>query len=86
MSFTKSQIIVKYGKSINDTGCTEVQVALFSHRIEELHKHFAQHKKDYHSQKGLLGIISKRKNLLAYLKRKDINRYTTLIKTLNLRR
>ncbi|WWP00165.1 MAG: 30S ribosomal protein S15 [Candidatus Dasytiphilus stammeri] len=83
---TKSEIIVKYGKSIRDTGSTEVQVALLGKRIDLLHKHFAQHKKDYHSRQGLLRIISKRRSLLNYLKRKNIDRYTTLIENLELRR
>ncbi|WWO97296.1 MAG: 30S ribosomal protein S15 [Candidatus Dasytiphilus stammeri] len=83
---TKSEIIVKYGNSISDTGSTEVQVALLSNKIDLLRKHFAQHKKDFHSRQGLLRIISKRRSLLNYLKRKNIDRYTTLIENLELRR
>ncbi|WWO99671.1 MAG: 30S ribosomal protein S15 [Candidatus Dasytiphilus stammeri] len=83
---TKSEIIIKYGNLIKNTGCTEVQVALLSNRINLLRKHFDQQKKDHHSRRGLLRIISKRRSLLNYLKRKNIDRYTSLIEKLELRR
>ncbi|WWO98648.1 MAG: 30S ribosomal protein S15 [Candidatus Dasytiphilus stammeri] len=84
--FNKSEIIVKYGINLNDTGSTEVQVALLTNRIELLRKHFTNHKKDHHSRRGLLRIISKRRSLLNYLKRKNLSRYTSLIEDLELRK
>ena len=88
MSLTKDEaqeVIKKFGKNDKDTGSTEVQVALLTRRIEDLQKHFENHKKDNHSRTGLLQIVSDRKKLLEYLKKKDLTSYQKLIKDLNLR-
>ncbi|WP_343154065.1 30S ribosomal protein S15 [Buchnera aphidicola (Aphis aurantii)] len=82
---TKEKII-KYGKNDQDSGNTEVQVALLTHQINHLQLHFSQHKKDHSSRRGLLNMVSKRRKLLNYLKKKNISRYTILIENLNLRR
>jgi small subunit ribosomal protein S15 len=81
-----SEIIKAYGRSPGDTGSPEVQVALLTARIEQLSVHFATHKKDHHSRRGLLKLVNQRRNLLAYLKRKDDARYRALIEKLGLRR
>lgn len=83
---TKQQIIEKFGLAEGDTGSPEVQIALLTARIETLKAHFAVHKKDHHSRRGLLQMVGKRKNLLAYLKNKDIERYRAIIAKLNLRK
>ena len=75
MSLTKEEtqkVIEKFGKDDKDTGSTEVQVALLTRRIEDLQKHFKNHKKDNHSRTGLLQIVSDRKKLLSYLKKKNL--------------
>jgi len=82
----KSTIIADHGRGENDTGSTEVQVALLSARINELSEHFAAHKKDHHSRRGLLRMVNQRRQLLDYLKRIDQERYRALIATLGLRR
>ncbi len=69
-----------------DTGSSEVQVAILTQRINELSEHFKVHTKDHHSRRGLLRLVSQRRRLLAYLRRKDLERYTTLIGRLGLRR
>lgn len=89
MSLNKDQketIAKNFKRSPEDTGSAEVQVALFSARIQELTKHLETHKKDFHSRRGLLMVISRRRRLLDYLKRKDVGRYTKLIEALGLRR
>ncbi|QCI23901.1 30S ribosomal protein S15 [Buchnera aphidicola (Macrosiphoniella sanborni)] len=80
------EIILKYGKLKHDSGITEVQVALLTKKINHLQIHFSEHKKDHCSRKGLLNMVSKRRKLLDYLKKKNIARYTNLIENLNLRR
>ncbi|MCH2173265.1 30S ribosomal protein S15 [Myxococcota bacterium] len=70
----------------NDTGSTEVQVALLTERINGLAEHFKTHKKDHHSRRGLLQLVSKRRRLLKYLRRTESNRYQALIARLGLRR
>jgi small subunit ribosomal protein S15 len=70
----------------NDTGSPEVQVALLSARIEQLTEHFKTHKQDHHSRRGLLKLVNQRRSLLGYLKKKDGERYKTLIERLGLRR
>ena len=70
----------------NDTGSPEVQIAILTARIEELQEHFDMHKKDHHSRRGLLKMVGKRRNLLAYLKNKDVARYRALIERLGLRK
>ncbi len=82
----KQQIITKYATHEGDTGSPEVQIALLTARIEELNTHLATHKKDFHSRRGLLKMVGQRRNLLAYLKEKDLNRYKALIESLGLRK
>ena len=82
----KAEIIKKFGKDENDTGRTEVQVALLTERIKDLTEHFRSHGKDHHSRRGLLQIVGKRQRLLQYLKAQDIERYRALIKELGIRR
>ncbi len=89
MSLTKiekTEIIKKYARSQNDVGSTEVQVAILTAHIEKLNSHFKLHSKDNHSKTGLLKMVGKRKRLLAYLQRKNINGYRTLIESLGLRK
>jgi small subunit ribosomal protein S15 len=81
-----SKIIADFGRAPNDTGSTEVQVALLSARIEHLTDHFKTHKQDHHSRRGLLKLVNQRKRLLGYLKDRDLARYQSLIERLGLRR
>lgn len=83
---TKAQIVADFGRDANDSGCTEVQVALLTAQINHLQGHFSEHKKDHHSRRGLLRMVSQRRKLLDYLKRKEVARYTSLIQRLGLRR
>jgi small subunit ribosomal protein S15 len=85
-SESKSEIVSEYQRSSSDTGSAEVQVALISARINELSAHFADHKKDHHSRRGLLRMVNKRRKLLDYLKETDQGRYQELIARLGLRR
>lgn len=82
----KSGIIEAFKKHENDTGSPEVQVALLTERIKYLTEHFKTHKKDFHSRTGLLKLVGKRRNLLSYLKKKDIERYREIITRLGLRK
>jgi len=82
----KAQIVADFGRNANDSGSTEVQVALLTAQINHLQGHFSEHKKDHHSRSGLLRMVSQRRKLLDYLKRKDVARYTSLIERLGLRR
>ncbi len=82
----KKELFSKYGKSNNDTGSPESQIALFSFRIAHLTEHLKKNKKDYSTQKALVGLVGKRRKLLEYVKRKDIERYRKIIKDLNLRK
>ncbi|QCI21667.1 30S ribosomal protein S15 [Buchnera aphidicola (Hyadaphis tataricae)] len=82
----KKKIILKYGKTQQNTGQTEVQVALLTNQINHLQTHFSKHKKDHCSRRGLLNMVSQRRKLLDYLKSKNILRYTSLIESLALRR
>ena len=82
----KADIIEKFQQHDKDTGSPEVQVALLTFRINELTEHFKVHKKDHHSRRGLLLLVSQRKSLLAYLKKNDVGRYRNLIKELGLRK
>ncbi|MFQ3207324.1 MAG: small subunit ribosomal protein S15 [Glaciecola sp.] len=89
MSLTTQEIatiISEYGVKEGDTGSPEVQVALLSHNINKLQGHFKEHKKDHHSRRGLLRMVSQRRTLLDYLKGKNADRYQNLIKRLGLRR
>jgi small subunit ribosomal protein S15 len=82
----KHEIIEKYKRGDTDTGSPEVQVALLSARITQLTDHFKTHKHDHHSRQGLVRLVSSRRKLLDYLKKKDLERYRTLIGSLGLRR
>ncbi len=82
----KSALIKEYATKDNDTGSPEVQVAILSERIANLTEHFKDHKKDNHSRRGLLKLVSQRRRLLDYLKTSDEERYRTLIGRLGLRR
>ncbi|MGO1579815.1 MAG: 30S ribosomal protein S15 [Peptoniphilaceae bacterium] len=81
----KSKIIEAYKVNEKDTGSPEVQVAILTTRINELNEHLKEHKKDHHSRRGLLKMVGKRRNLLRYLKNKDIERYRSLIEKLQIR-
>lgn len=82
----KANIVAEFGRNSQDSGSTEVQVALLTAQINHLQGHFSEHKKDHHSRRGLLRMVSQRRKLLDYLKRKDVNRYSQLIERLGLRR
>jgi small subunit ribosomal protein S15 len=82
----KAQIIGDFQRTSGDTGSPEVQVALLTNRINDLQNHFATHKQDHHSRRGLLKMVNQRRKLLDYLKRKDMGRYHDLIGRLGLRR
>ncbi|WP_041069169.1 30S ribosomal protein S15 [Candidatus Ishikawella capsulata] len=82
----KSDIIIKYGRNANDSGSVDVQIALLTAHIDHLKDHFIKHKKDHHSRRGLLHMVSQRRKLLDYLKNKSITRYTNLIAKLGIRR
>ena len=81
-----AKIVSEHQRAANDTGSPEVQVALLSARIQYLMPHFADHKKDHHSRRGLLKLVNQRRRLLDYLKRKDDARYKALIAKLGIRR
>jgi len=83
---SKSEIITRYKTHQTDTGSPEVQIALLTQRINELQTHFKTHVKDNHSRRGLLKMVSQRRSLLEYLKRRDINRYHDVINRLGIRR
>lgn len=83
---TKAEIVVKFQRAPGDTGSPEVQVALLSAGIQSLTKHLQTHKKDFHSRRGLLRMVSRRRKLLDYLKVIELNRYLSLIQTLGIRR
>ena len=82
----KQEVITTYGKNENDTGSTEVQIALLTSKILSLSEHMRNNKKDFHSQRGLLKMVGQRKRLLSYLEKKDYDGYKALIKQLGLRR
>ena len=82
----KQQLIGDFRRSEDDTGSPEVQVAVLSRRIQELTEHLKSHRKDHHSRRGLLRMVGRRRRLLDYLRREDIERYRTLIERLGLRR
>ena len=82
----KAELIGEYGTSPGDTGSPEVQVAILSERIRNLTEHLKEHKKDFHSRRGLLMMVGQRRRLLDYLKRRDASRYEALIGRLGLRR
>ena len=82
----KKQIFAQYGKGEGDTGSPESQIALFSKRIQHLTEHLKANPNDHHSNRGLLKMVGRRRNLLAYLQKNDIERYRKLIATLGLRK
>lgn len=82
----KQEVIDSYRLHEQDTGSPEVQIAILSERIKNLTEHFKVHKKDHHSRRGLLKLVGKRRNLLNYLKDKDLNRYREVVNRLGLRR
>jgi small subunit ribosomal protein S15 len=82
----KSELIGKYGRSGSDTGSAEVQIALLTERINDLTGHLRQHSKDHHSRRGLLMLVGKRRRMLRYLERKNLERYRSLVAELGLRR
>lgn len=82
----KQEIIKDNARAANDTGSPEVQVAILTSRINTLQGHFKDHHKDNHSRRGLLMMVNKRRSLLDYLKRKDVDRYNALIQKLGLRK
>ncbi len=86
MSIDTQSIIKEYQQEANDTGSTNVQVALLTARIKHLTEHFKTHKKDHHSRRGLLHLVSQRKKLLTYLKGNDATAYSDLISRLGLRK
>ena len=81
----KEELIKKHGKSSNDKGSTDVQVAILSHRISSLTEHLKVNKKDQSTRRGLLKMVGRRKKLLSYLKNKSLEKYQTLIKSIGLR-
>jgi small subunit ribosomal protein S15 len=85
-SEVKKQLIAEYGSSEADTGSTEAQIAMLSRRIKDLTEHLKTHKHDHHSRRGLLLLVGRRRRLLNYLSRTDINRYRSVIERLGLRR
>ena len=85
-TINKQEIIAKYGRTPNDTGSPEVQIALLTARISLLTDHLKMHKKDHHSRRGLLKMVGHRRNLLNYLKKKDVNRYRATIEKLGIRK
>ena len=82
----KTEIIREFGRKEGDTGSPEVQIALLTARINELNEHLKMHKKDHHSRRGLLKMVGKRRNLLNYLAKKDLNRYREIVEKLGLRK
>jgi small subunit ribosomal protein S15 len=82
----KAQVIADFQRAKGDTGSSEVQVALLTTRINDLTNHFKEHKKDHHSRRGLLRMVSQRRKLLDYLKKKDLDRYRDVINRLGLRK
>lgn len=82
----KQELVKEFATKAGDTGSPEVQVAILTERISNLSQHMGTHKKDFHSRRGLLMMVSQRRRLLDYVKRKSVERYETLIKRLNIRR
>jgi small subunit ribosomal protein S15 len=83
---TKQEIFGQHGKDAADTGSTEVQVAMLSRRIDDLTEHMRTHRKDHHTRRGLLKLVGRRRRLLNYLQRRNLESYRKLIKDLGLRR
>ena len=81
----KAELVAQYGKGEKDSGSAEVQVALLTERIKGLTEHMKVHPKDFHTRRGLLMLVGKRRRLLSYIKARDIEEYRTLIKSLGIR-
>ena len=81
----KAELVAQYGKGEKDSGSAEVQVALLTERIKGLTEHMKAHPKDFHTRRGLLMLVGKRRRLLSYIKARDIEEYRTLIKSLGIR-
>lgn len=81
----KAELTAKFGKNAQDTGNSRVQVAILTDRIKELTEHMKAHQKDFHTRRGLLMLVGKRRRLLSYIKKNDINEYRELIKELGIR-
>jgi small subunit ribosomal protein S15 len=82
----KLEVVERFGKDAQDTGATEVQIALLTRRINDLTEHLRSHKHDHHSRRGLLMLVGRRRRFLNYLQKKDLERYRSLIRELGLRR
>lgn len=82
----KAELVKEFGKSETDTGATEVQIAILTEEIRDLTEHLKVHIHDYHSKRGLMMKVGKRRSLLDYLKKNDVNSYRTLIEKLNIRK
>jgi small subunit ribosomal protein S15 len=82
----KAEIFAKHGKNGTDTGTSECQIALFTHRINHLTEHLKKNRKDYNTERSLVMLVGKRRSLLDYLKKKEINRYRAIVKELGLRK
>ena len=82
----KLEVVERFGKDANDTGATEVQIALLTRRINDLTEHLRTHKHDHHSRRGLLMLVGQRRRLLNYMQRNDLEGYRSLIRELGLRR
>ncbi|BBM84846.1 30S ribosomal protein S15 [Candidatus Uabimicrobium amorphum] len=82
----KNNVVEKYRKHEKDSGSPEVQIAIFTKRIEELTQHLKKHRKDYATRRGLLMLVGQRTSLLRYLKKKDVSRYQAIIKELGIRK
>ena len=81
----KAELIAQYGKDEKDSGSAAVQVAILTERIRELTEHMKSHKKDFHTRRGLLMLVGKRRRLLSYIRKNDVEAYRTLIKSLGIR-
>ncbi len=86
MTLTKQEIVQKFGRTADDTGSPEVQIALLTHRILNLTEHMKEHQHDFHSRRGLIMMVGQRRRLLDYLKKKDAARYAAILEPLGLRK
>lgn len=86
LSEKKQELVEKFGGDNKDSGRSEVQIAIFTERINDLTKHVDTHKKDHHTRRGIINLVSKRRRLLNYLMKKDINRYRKILADLSLRK
>jgi small subunit ribosomal protein S15 len=86
MNLKKKKIYKKYGKFTSDTGSSQVQIAIFTNRINNLSNHLKKNKKDFNSERSLLKLVGKRKKILKYIEKKNINFYKKIIKKLNIRK